>query len=78
MELESFLQALPEQTNKDIRVLLEKYVNPLSVLVNFILTSENLSRVSEDEFQTVVAAAKYDGVIDLMVKLQEHSETINR
>lgn len=66
MELENFLNTINEQDSKEIKALIKDYVRPLSVLANYYLSTKYTKRVADNEFNTIVDSAKYDGVLEFV------------
>ena len=76
MELDVLLSSLKDEDSNKIKVLLKEYVKPLSILTNFILTTKTSERLAENEYQTIVRAAKYDGVVELILDIGLLAKTL--
>lgn len=76
MHTKDLLGSIDKKDAEAIQVLLKEYVKPLTILTNFILTRNYKNRVGENEFTTVINAAKYDGVLDFMYSLTECAEEL--
>lgn len=66
MELDIFLESIPEEDSRMIKALIKDYVRPLTMLANYYISTRYPTRVRGSEFDTVVDAAKHDGVLEFV------------
>ena len=77
MELRVFLESIPEDDSRMIRALIKDYVRPLSMLANYYTSTKHTVRVRESEFDTVVEAAKHDGVLEFINDVIKSHQTLD-